>query len=170
MIKISYEKLCNSCKHQSCCTNSVVPLVFSYDFEKLKSIGKSGSAFVKEIKVGGRSVNSIKKKENSNICVFWDEDKKGCSIYQDRPLDCKVYPFDIYLVDGKYHWILYSCNPDSNWEWTEEHLQSLEEDEQFNELMENIELYNDYSKVLMLVSKSQNIPFKVLREVRYKKN
>lgn len=165
----SFEKLCISCKHQGCCTNSAVPLVFSHDFEDLKAIGKHSDEFLKEVNVYGKKVKAIRKKENSNICMFWDEAKKMCSIYKNRPFDCRAYPFDIHLVDGKYHWIVYSCNPQSGWEWSEDYLKMLENDKQFEEVMEQIEIFAGHTRMI-LPQESDKTPFTILREVRYKKS
>lgn len=165
----SFEKLCISCKHQGCCTNSAVPLVFSHDFEDLKAIGKHSDEFLKEVNVYGKKVKAIRKKENSNICMFWDEAKKMCSIYKNRPFDCRAYPFDIHLVDGKYHWIVYSCNPQSGWGWSEDYLEMLENDKQFEEVMEQIEIFAGHTRMI-LPQESDKTPFTILREVRYKKS
>lgn len=32
----------------------------------------------------------IKSKDGSQICVFFDEEKKDCGIYKDRPLECRT--------------------------------------------------------------------------------
>ena len=123
---ISFEKLCGNCSHQNCCTNSAEPILFSHDLKKLEAIGKKNDQYLQEIKVDGKKVDAIKKKKDSSICVFWDEEKKHCSVYENRPFDCRAYPFDILLIDGKYHWIVYSCNTDSDWKWSEDFLQNLE--------------------------------------------
>jgi Fe-S-cluster containining protein len=143
--------------------------VFSHDLEALRVIGKDGEEFVKEIKINGKNVKTLKKKNNSSSCVFWDENKEMCSIYKNRPFDCRAYPFDIYFIDGKYHWIVYSCNPKSEWQWTEKYLQMLENDKQFNEVMEKIDVYSDLTQINKL-EKSKQYPFTVLREVRCKTN
>jgi len=166
---VSFNTLCDSCKHCGCCTNSAVPLVFSHDFEDLKSIGKASNEFLKEITVFGKKIRAIKKKNDSNSCIFWDEQKRACSIYDKRPFDCRAYPFDIHLVNGKYCWIVYSCNPESNWTWSEEYLQFLENDKQFNEIMEEIEVFAGHTKMI-LPQESQKTSFTILREVRYKKS
>ena len=38
---------------------------------------------------------SIKEKKNgdSHECIFYDSTKNGCTIYDDRPLQCKTFPF-----------------------------------------------------------------------------
>jgi len=164
---ISFNTLCNSCKHSGCCTNSAVPLVFSHDFRDLESIGKASNEFLKEVTVNGKKIKAIKKKNDSNNCVFWDESKRLCSIYEKRPFDCRAYPFDILLVDGEYHWIVYSCNVESDWTWTEEYLQFLENDKQFNEVMEKIEIFAGHTKMILPLE-SQKTSYSILREVRYK--
>jgi len=109
-----FAKLCSSCKTQGCCTNSAVPLVFSADFEDLKSINKATDEFLHDRNVNGSIIKAVNKKKNSNNCIFWDEENKNCAIYEHRPFDCRAYPFDILKIDGKYHWIVYSCNPQSD--------------------------------------------------------
>ncbi|MGI0027317.1 MAG: YkgJ family cysteine cluster protein [Nitrosopumilaceae archaeon] len=161
----SFAKLCGSCKHQGCCTNSSTPLVFSNDFNALKSIGKSGTEYLQEVTIKGKKVSALKKKNNSNICVFWDEDKKMCSVYEKRPFDCRAYPFDIYLIDGKYHWIVYSCNPESNWQWSEDYLQELEKDMELNGVFNDIETFANNTE-LILPQELQKTSFTILREVR----
>lgn len=165
----NFNKLCDSCEHKGCCTSFASPLLFSHDLEDLKAIGKEGAEFVKEVKINGKSIKTLRKKNNSSICVFWDEDKGICSIYKNRPFDCRAYPFDIHLIDGRYHWIVYSCNPKSDWGWSEKYLQMLENDKQFNEVMEKIDVYSDLTQINKL-EKSKQYPFTVLREVRYKTN
>jgi len=160
----SFKTLCSSCTHNDCCTSFPSPIVFSHDLVDLKSIRKDGIEFIKETTIDGKKVNTIRKKNHSTICTFWDEDKKNCSIYNNRPFDCRMYPFDIYFIDGKYRWIVYSCNPESDWKWSEAHLQMLEKDERFIEVIENIKIFSDLSE---LKSFQREIPYTVLREVHY---
>lgn len=166
---VSFRNLCGSCKHQGCCTNSAVPLVFPNDYNKLKSIGKSSKKFLKKIMINGQKVKAIKKKKNSSICHFWDETEEKCSIYKNRPFDCRAYPFDILLVNGKYHWIVYSCNPESNWEWSESYLQMLENDEGFSDILQNIDIFAGHTEMI-LPSESQKTSFKILRKVNHKRS
>ena len=162
---ISFTKLCGNCQHQGCCTNSSVPLVFPNDLIALESIGKSGKEYLQEVIIKDKKLLAVKKKNNSNLCVFWDESKKMCSVYENRPFDCRAYPFDIYLINGKYHWIVYSCNPDSNWQWSEEYLQALEKDMESNEVFKEMETFANNTE-LILPHESQKTPFTVLREVK----
>jgi Fe-S-cluster containining protein len=141
--------------------------VFSHDLNALKNIGKSGTEYLQEVMIKNKKVKAIKKKNNSNICVFWNENERKCSIYENRPFDCRVYPFDICLIDGKYYWIVYSCNPSSDWHWSEIYLQILERDMEFNEIFNDIETFADNTE-LHLLQESQKTPFIILREVKCK--
>ncbi len=165
----SFKELCGSCKHQGCCTSFASPLVFSRDLENLENIGKAGDEFLREITIRGQRVTTIRKKTNSNTCTFWDDDKHVCSIYENRPFDCRMYPFDIYMIDGKYTWIVYSCNPESKWQWSETHLKMLENDERFYEVMRNIEAFSDLSEIDVIM-KGHNLPYTILREVNCEKS
>jgi Fe-S-cluster containining protein len=166
---ISFTKLCGSCQHQGCCTNSSVPLVFSEDLRALTSIGKSGKEFLQEVTIKNKNVLAVKKKNNSNVCVFWNETGKMCSVYENRPFDCRAYPFDIKFIDGKYHWIVYSCNLDSDWKWSEDYLQVLEKDMESNNIFKDMKTFANNTE-LILPQESQKTPFTVLRKVRIKKS
>lgn len=159
-----FSKLCGSCKSQGCCTNSAVPLVFDSDYAELHSIGKDTDEFLHDRKVQGNVIKAINKKKDSTECVFWIDSK--CSIYDKRPFDCRAYPFDVLKINGQYYWIVYSCNPDSNWSWTDEYLQVLEGDRAFSEVMAKIEIFSGNTE-LILPSESQKTPYTVLRKVRY---
>ncbi|MGI9566706.1 MAG: YkgJ family cysteine cluster protein [Nitrosopumilus sp.] len=180
--KFSISELCNSCTHKQCCTGFASPLVFDKDFENLKKIQKSQYVQIKTI--NGKFVRTIEKKKsqsindnnnnNSNACVFWNEDDSYCSIYEYRPFDCKIFPFDIYKIDGKYMWIMYGCNDNSSninegnihsiWKWTENILQELEQDPQFKDILKNIEMYSDRTEIDSL-EESNKMQFIALREI-----
>jgi len=162
---VSFTSLCGSCQHQGCCTNSSIPLVFSHDLKALRIIGKSGPEYLQEVIIKDKKVSAIKKKNNSTICTFWDEGKKICSIYENRPFDCRAYPFDIRIIDGKYRWIVYSCNPESDWKWSEDYLQALEKDMELNDVFKDVETFANNTE-LILPHESQKTSFTVLREVK----
>ena len=163
---VNFNKLCGNCTHQSCCTNFARPVVFSHDLDDLTSIGKDGTQFIQKIQINSEEVNIIRKKEKSQECIFWDSDTKRCSIYNKKPFDCRAYPFDIRFIDGKYRWIVYSCNLDSDWTWNEKYLEMLENDKQFSEVIEKIDIFTD--PTINALDKSQSIPFTILREVNIK--
>jgi uncharacterized protein len=140
----SYGDLCSTCTN-NCCEGVDSPPVFSTDFNKLEKIGKSSDEYIKYLKLAeGKYLTQIKKKPNTNQCVFFDSEKKQCGIYENRPLDCRMYPFDVEVIDGEPWWIVYACNKNSDWSWTEAHLKKFEEEPEFEELMQNIILYDLY--------------------------
>jgi Fe-S-cluster containining protein len=57
--------------------------------------------------------NIYKLKTNNNKCIFLKNGR--CSIYENRPLDCRLYPFDIIKKDSKYYLILYQLDCTSDY-------------------------------------------------------
>ncbi|HPO48761.1 MAG TPA: YkgJ family cysteine cluster protein [Spirochaetota bacterium] len=45
----------------------------------------------------GKFVAALKERANYD-CVFWND---GCLIYEDRPLQCKTFPFWPFLIENK---------------------------------------------------------------------
>jgi len=160
-----FEKLCDSCDHKNCCTDSAVPLVFSKDLLKIKTTNPDVD-YLKTVTINGISVNAIKKKEGTTECIFWNGTSGGCTIYASRPMDCKLYPFDILYVGDSYYWIVYSCNEKSDWTWTESHLISLENDDGFDDLMNNLDLFSTHTQMTLPVE-SKKTPYTVLRKVSW---
>lgn len=162
-----FETLCNTCDHKNCCTNSAVPLVFTKDLEKIKKNIPQYMEYLKTVEINGKNVFAIKKKDGLSECVFWDKSLGGCTIYDSRPMDCRLYPFDILLVEKTYYWIVYSCNQNSDWTWSEKYLQILEDDDGFDNLMNNIDLFSEHTNMI-LPSELEKTPYKVLRKVNWK--
>jgi hypothetical protein len=40
--------------------------------------------------------------KSDNACIFLTE--KGCGVYEDRPLQCRTYPFWIRIMENKESW------------------------------------------------------------------
>ena len=163
----NFVKLCETCTHKGCCTDFASPLIFENDLENLKQINKHTNRFVKDIWINGNQIKTIRKTEGTNNCIFWDTECKKCSIYKNRPFDCTLYPFDIHFINGKYHWVVYTCNPSSDWMWTEEHLKALESDARFHDVISNIAEFSDLNEISKLVGFAKETPFAVLRAVNY---
>jgi Fe-S-cluster containining protein len=162
--KFEMKELCESCNHMSCCTGFDAPFLFENDIKKLKNIGKASNKFIEDIQVAELSVKSLKKKKNSTNCILWDEETNKCTIYEQRPFDCRMFPFDIMKIDGEYRWIVFSCNPDSNWKWTEEYLDKLEQDPAFSEIIENIETFHHTLETEF--SEEHPLPYIILRKIK----
>jgi len=158
--------LCDSCTHQNCCTDSAVPLVFSEELKKIKQIDPEYLKHIKRIKINNKHIVSIKKKENTTRCIYLNDETNRCTIYESRPMDCKMYPFDILFINNAYHWIAYSCNVESNWKWSESYLQKLEKDVGFDEFMKNIDVFAEHTNMI-LSKESKKTPYVVLRQVNW---
>jgi len=164
-----FENLCGNCDHKNCCTDSAVPLVFSKELEIIKKNHSQYVDYLQIVEINGISVNAIKKKKNLTECIFWDDSTGGCKIYESRPMDCRMYPFDIHYIDGSYHWIVYSCNENSDWSWSETELKSLENHAGFDDLMKNIDLFSEHTNMI-LPRESKKTPYVVLRKVNWENN
>lgn len=33
--------------------------------------------------------------------------KEKCNVYHNRPIDCRLFPFDIHKMDEKFYWIIW---------------------------------------------------------------
>ena len=166
--QFSLERLCSNCKEQPCCTGFAPPLLFSQDIKNLEKIGKNSKNYVKQIQIKDLPVKVLQKKKNSQSCIFWDEEKSECSIYSQRPFDCRMYPFDIFLIENNYYWIVYSCNSSSDWTWCNQHLDELENEPQFIQILRNIEVFSDLG-FLNNLSQDEKKPFTILRKVNFSK-
>lgn len=155
----SMVNLCSTCT-KSCCTVVGGAIVLPHELEQLDSIQVNNNKFLTKSNIHGREIIQIKKKDNSTHCIFFDE-SHGCKIYPDRPFDCKMFPFDLEVINGELYWIIYSCNPQSSWTWTEDFLQKLENDPTIKE-NKNLENY-----AIMPNKKTEELPHTVLRKVRF---
>jgi hypothetical protein len=76
--------VCNRCG--TCCLETEM-LLSTKDIEKLIIKGYSIEFFTRHDNKG----YIILKNQNGH-CVFFDENKKKCIIYNDRPTGCRLYP------------------------------------------------------------------------------
>jgi len=44
---------------------------------------------------------SLAEKANKD-CIFWGDG--GCSVYEDRPVQCRTYPFWSHILDSEERW------------------------------------------------------------------
>lgn len=164
--KFSLKKLCDSCDHKSCCTDFASPILLPGDLDRLKHL-KNYEDFITEIVIDGRKAKTIKKKQNSPTCTFWDENTNMCTIYKNRPFDCRIFPFDLSIENNEIYWIAFSCNKNTDWSWAEPFLQKLEEDPQIEEILENVALFDDLEYIKKFEKSISN--YVILRKVRRKK-
>ncbi len=55
------------------------------------------------------SSGSVLRTRPNGYCVFFDPVVRSCTIYPDRPFDCRLYPFDFYTAFGRLQWLLWDC-------------------------------------------------------------
>jgi Fe-S-cluster containining protein len=56
-----------------------------------------------------REIDSIAFVMDETRCRYAQEDR--CSMYKDRPLDCRLFPLDIIEEDGIYWWVIFTTCP-----------------------------------------------------------
>jgi Fe-S-cluster containining protein len=88
---------CNKC---SICCNDFIPLhptEVSIFLNKVDLLNVDGISF-------------LPKKKNSKLCIFKEE--KKCSIYNSRPLICRMFPLElIYSINRAFEWVIYDYCP-----------------------------------------------------------
>lgn len=156
----SYDNLCSQCNHKSCCTRMPGAFVTPLEQEKLRSVGRPLEEVIEEKKMSAKPFKALKKINGS--CIFLDIETNRCTIYEKRPFDCFLFPFDIILENGKYKWILHACNDEKELGNIEPMLEIIESMPEFRDLCQNIHEYATYidENVLQIYNP------KPLREVR----
>lgn len=96
------------CTRCSVCCRHAPGYVFLTE-EDLENISKAKNAsrpevlekYCRRVSLGIADRISLKEKSNFD-CIFWSE--SGCEIYEDRPLQCRSYPFWAAIVDSRESW------------------------------------------------------------------
>lgn len=119
--KLGTFNLCHKCVNAkaTCCSNPCVdsPMLLPNEVKEIsKMTNKEINDFCKEIDFSVmhsdktlKSLYQMKRQKNSNACHFYKDCK--CTIYDIRPIDCRIFPYDIKLEkDGNYYLIYYLTN------------------------------------------------------------
>lgn len=112
------------------------------------------------IKLG---VEKIIQKEDSS-CMFLQNGK--CSVYYDRPFECRIFPFDIKDIENKLYWIIWDICPASPKLEHDISITEFERDLSRKYSIEYIKYYVEYHKTNQ-PEKYDNISYTLLREVRW---
>ena len=100
--------------------------------------------------------NLFKLKVKNNKCIFLNNGK--CTIYNYRPIDCKLYPFDIIKKDSKYYLILYSLNCIEN---------KIEyETKSINSLIDSLYPWIDDFTDERNYTKMKTLKYKIIKEIK----
>lgn len=139
---------CLSCQEKCCDSETVFPLfVTENEYEQLISSYPD-------------AVNQFNK---SASCPFLKSNKL-CVVHEIKPVDCKLFPFDITMKDQKFYWIIreINCPIAKNEEDFEKYLSIFEEKiiPNFIEYMEEYALFR-YEEL------EEKWGYKIIREVRF---
>ncbi len=103
----SASAICGSCATSGCCRVDPAFLT-EVDIARLKeATGREESSFVRTEVVDGATAKFLRFKGDGSSCVFFDDRLSRCTVYADRPTDCRAFPFDLDLEDGRLYWIKY---------------------------------------------------------------
>lgn len=105
---------CKNCSIQRdlcCCSSDKVdmPVILNNETSQLRdkndlNIRYNISTFAKSINnspIYQMKHKKDKKPDEPEHCFFYDYQKKKCSVYNYRPIDCRLFPFDIRLNNKK---------------------------------------------------------------------
>jgi len=73
-----------------CCIGTEMELLWE-DIERITKLGYRVEDFAAEKDV-------VRLKNVGGHCVFYDEEKRECRIYENRPIGCRLYPL---IFDGE---------------------------------------------------------------------
>lgn len=101
-------QFCNSCVGRfNCCCNCEeidMPILLPFEVETISRITKRSVAdFAKKLTTHLYQMRRTDDDEKKG-CIFFENNR--CSIYENRPLDCRLFPFDFKEIDGDY-WVIY---------------------------------------------------------------
>lgn len=113
--------LCQKCVNAkaSCCSNPEIdsPMILPNEAKEIaKATNQEISEFADEVDFASmyndkslKMLYQMKRNKNGNCCRFYKDCK--CSIYDIRPIDCRIFPYDIKLEkDGEYYLVYYLSN------------------------------------------------------------
>ncbi len=113
----------------------------------LNRIGKNYDKFFSKINDEAYNILNI-----NGICPFYN---KGCTIYDIRPSDCKLFPYDIKKIGCKYYLILYDlpCG-------------SINVNEDVSDVIEILKtIINTYTDK-KIEEKVSNFKYKIIKEIK----
>ena len=119
--KLGTFNLCSNCvgKSADCCCNKEVdsPMLLPNEAEEIaKSTKLNKDDFCKKVEFSKmyndptlKDLYQLRRQKDSNNCYFYRNNQ--CTIYDIRPLDCRIFPYDIKLEkDGAYYLVYYKSN------------------------------------------------------------
>ena len=96
---------CNNC-NGNCCVGESGYIWISHDeiinlSKHLNmSIDELGMNYLMRVGSDKYSLREVRLNDNSYACVFFDLQKRQCTIYEARPKQCKTFPFWDYFKEN----------------------------------------------------------------------
>lgn len=101
-------QFCNGCvgKFDCCCNCESIdmPILLPFEAKNISLITKRSIKTFAEKKTNNLYQMKRVDDDPEKACIFFQNSK--CSIYSNRPVDCRLFPFDFKEIDGEY-WIIY---------------------------------------------------------------
>ena len=109
---------CNNEKNCCCSFNSIdLPILNNDEYNYLVNELNFSKQNFKQLKFNCYNIMA-----NNGVCPFY---KNKCTIYKFRPNDCRLFPFDIKLINNKYYLILYKLNCYNNKDMLNENVDDI---------------------------------------------
>lgn len=107
-VKKGTYNFCNSCigRFDCCCNCNKIdmPIILPTEIERIQALSRRPKdEFAKKITNNLYQMRRVKDEEE-NGCIFFIN--HSCSIYDVRPIDCRLFPFDFKEIEGEY-WLIY---------------------------------------------------------------
>ncbi len=105
---------CHNERKKCCCSSSDIdmPILLNNEAHRIQGTNprmhrmKVFSRNIRNTQV--RQINEVNHSGNEPSCFFYDQNENRCKIYNIRPTDCRLFPFDIKLDrETNEYWIGY---------------------------------------------------------------
>jgi len=143
---------CSQCKlKKNCCCDfdeGIDNIVTTVEEKNtiITRLGKEVDKYFKKINEEAYNIINI-----DSVCPFYN---KKCTIYDIRPSDCRLFPYDLKEIDGKYYLIKYDLPCGSK--KVEENIDNVIE-----KLLPIINTYTDKK----IEEKVNNLPYIIIKEI-----
>lgn len=101
-------QFCNSCvgKFDCCCNCEKIDMPILLPFEAQKIAISTRMKIEDFCEKKTQNLYQMRRVDDDpdKGCVFFQNNR--CSIYSDRPIDCRLFPFDFKEINGEY-WLIY---------------------------------------------------------------
>lgn len=101
---------CTNHNRKCCCANEDVDMPILLPFEVDNIVKKTKRVQQEFCESGSQNLYQMNRRDIAGTslkgCFFYDGQR--CTIYDDRPIDCRLFPFDITFLDGEYKLIYYT--------------------------------------------------------------